>query len=250
MNVGAFIIHLARATARAPQVDRLRTKLPIAVTVLDAVDGETLTDDQIRSVYQPRIHKPRYPFRLTAAEIACFMSHRKAWQAILDSGLDAALVLEDDVEIDEMLFPEVLAFAATYARPDLIVRFPRKARGEAGKVRRLSNGQARIVAPRYVRLGMQAVLVGCEAAETLLSFTRLFDRPVDTTIQLRWLHGVPIVSAMPVAIREIAAHLGGTTVQLKGTSAGTLRATLLRDFRRARYRLAVRLRGIARRSPS
>jgi hypothetical protein len=30
------------------------------------------------------LHRPRYPFALRAAEIGCFLSHRRAWREILD----------------------------------------------------------------------------------------------------------------------------------------------------------------------
>ena len=62
MSLEAFVIHLARAAARRPQVDRLRAMLPMPVTVLDAVDGETLPDDLVAQVYQQQLRSPRYPF--------------------------------------------------------------------------------------------------------------------------------------------------------------------------------------------
>jgi GR25 family glycosyltransferase involved in LPS biosynthesis len=237
MKVEAIIIHLSRAEGRWPQVERLQQQLPMTVTVLDAVDGQALADDEVRAVYRRRLHRPRYPFEMRRSEVACFLSHRAAWQMILDRGLDAGLIVEDDVELDKAGFRPVLKLAISHMLKSNAIRFPKKAWGETGPVV-AEAGDTRIVAPRHVRLGMQAQLVGCDAARAFLAFTETFDRPVDTMLQMDWLHQVRMLSAMPVAIREVAAELGGTTVQKKAKS---LTEILSRELLRARYRFAVRM---------
>ncbi|WP_159591628.1 glycosyltransferase family 25 protein [Chelativorans xinjiangense] len=240
MKAEAFIVHLARAHGRARQVERLRQSLPLPVTVIEAVDGQTLPEEKVAEVYKPRLHRPYYPFPLRISEVACFLSHREAWQAIVDRKLDAGLVVEDDVEIDPSRFADVLDLALAHAGRGDLVRFPKKARGEKGRVAAHS-GSARLIAPRHPRLGMQAQIVGRDAAKVLLAFTHVFDRPVDTTVQMQWLHGVRVLSAMPVAIREVAEELGGTTVQGKGKPFAEV---LAREVRRAIYRAAVRARNV------
>ena len=97
-EIEAFIIHLARAKARRPQVERILSACPVPAHVIDAVDGRALSTEELQAAYTRRsLHAPRYPFALSVGEIGCFLSHRKAWQAILDAGLDAGLVIEDSV---------------------------------------------------------------------------------------------------------------------------------------------------------
>ncbi|WP_163267853.1 glycosyltransferase family 25 protein [Chelativorans alearense] len=236
MKAEAFIVHLARAHGRARQVERLRQSLPLPVTVIEAVDGQTLPEETVAKVYKPRLHRPRYPFPLRISEVACFLSHRRAWQAIVDRKLDAGLVVEDDVEIDPARFADVLNLALAHAGRGDLVRFPKNDQGETGhEAARVQ--KAGLIVPRHPGLGMQAQLVGHDAAEALLAFTREFDRPVDTLVQMNWLHGARVLTAKPVSIREVAADLGGTTVQGK---AKPLTEILGREVRRARYRLAVR----------
>jgi len=235
MKAEAFIIHLARAHGRAPQVERLRQALPMPTTVIDAIDAETLSDDEIDRVYRPKLHRPHYPFPLRRTEIACFLSHRKAWQAIFDRGLDAGLIIEDDVELLPG-FQEVLDLALAHATTGALVRFPKQARERGNEVTKTNS--ACLVAPKSVGLGMQAQLVGRDAAGELLSFTREFDRPVDTTIQMRWLHGVQVLTSTPVLISEVAAALGGTTIQGKAKPLGEI---LSREIHRSGYRFAVRM---------
>ena len=91
-KVEAFVIHLARATQRRAQVERIVAACPLKTRVLDAVDGRAMSEDERAAVYRADLHEPRYPFRIGPGEIGCFLSHRNAWQTMLDEGLDASLI--------------------------------------------------------------------------------------------------------------------------------------------------------------
>jgi GR25 family glycosyltransferase involved in LPS biosynthesis len=239
----AFIIHLGRAEARKPQVDRLAATLPLPVNIVDAVDGLALGDGEIETVYRRHLHRPRYPFALRKAEIGCFLSHRKAWQAILDGGLDAGLIVEDDVEPDEQLFAPALELAMKTTRPGDYIRFPYRSHTDGG-AEVAEAGDITLVEPAHVGLGMQMQLVGRQAAAELLKATATFDRPVDTTIQMRWLTKIRILAVQPPAVRQIGHLLGGTVVQKKAKPLGEV---LSREVKRAWYRLALRAALMGRR---
>lgn len=232
MKLGAFIIHLARAEGRRAHVEHLRRTLPMPTAIVDAIDGALLSEAQISAVYRPKLYRPHYPFALSSSEIACFLSHRKAWQALLDSEFDAALVLEDDVEIDDQPFAVGLALARQAIGAGALVRFPYRLYSDVG-VLRAQSGSIRLVVPRNVGLGMQAQLIDRAAAAKLLGATEVFDRPVDTFAQLRWLHGNRVYAVQPSIVREVGGALGGSTVQ------GRSRNKLERNVRRAIYKLAV-----------
>ena len=239
----AFIIHLGRAEARKPQVERLTATLPLPVNVVDAVDGLALVDGEIEAVYRRNLHRPRYPFELRKAEIGCFLSHRTAWQAIIDRGLDAGLIVEDDVAPDEGLFGPALALAMETIRPGDYIRFPYRSHTDAGAEVARAGGAA-LVEPAHIGLGMQMQLVGRQAAGELLKATETFDRPVDTTIQMRWLANIRILAVRPPAVHQIGHLLGGTIVQKKSKP---LSEVLSREIKRAWYRLALRVAAFGRR---
>ncbi|WP_394886402.1 glycosyltransferase family 25 protein [Mesorhizobium sp. AaZ16] len=239
----AFIIHLARAELRKPQVERLAATLPLPVNILDAVDGMALTEDEANAIYRHHLHRPRYPFALRKAEIGCFLSHRKAWRAIVDGGLDAGLIIEDDVEPDEELFVPALALAMKTIRPGDYIRFPYRSHTDSGAEVAKAGGVA-LVEPGHTGLGMQMQLVGRQAAAELLKATETFDRPVDTTIQMRWLADIRVLAVRPPAVRQIGHLLGGTIVQKKSKPLGEI---LSREVKRAWYRLALRAAAIGRR---
>ncbi len=241
MSVTAFIIHLERAAQRGEHVRGLVERLPVKAEIVDAVDALAMGEGDIAAVYARSLHSPYYPFELRKSEVACFLSHRKAWAAIVDRKLDAGLIIEDDVEVDAG-FAAQLQLAIDRLQPADYIRFPRWPRGEAGiEIARV--GANSIMEPELPGLGMQMQLVGREAAIALLAATERFDRPVDTTIQMRWLHPVRVLSARPITIREIDFDLGGSVVQGKNkTFAGRLKREILRPWYRATLYLYNKLR--------
>ncbi|WP_343313580.1 glycosyltransferase family 25 protein [Brucella sp. BE17] len=232
-SVKAFIIHLARATDRRAQVMRLIKSLPVEAEIIDAVDGKTLSAERVSQVYRRSLHRPRYPFALGITEIACFLSHRKAWQAIIDQNLDAGLVLEDDVELTEQ-FPASFRAALQIADSKTFIRLPFRERESGREV--LVIDATRVIAPVPVGLGMVAQLVGRDAARKLLAATEVFDRPVDTTAQMNWVTGLTPLSVLPGGVREISANLGGSTIQKSRTLPDKLRREILRPIYRWRIK--------------
>lgn len=239
MRVEAFVIHLARAEQRRPQVETLRRALPMPAHVIEAVDGREMTRDEIASVYRPRLHRPHYPFPLGAGEIGCFLSHRKAWREIVARRLDAGLIVEDDITVDGEAFGRVLELVKEVAGPADYIRFPHKAGGEAGRVVVQANDGSSMLEPRTPGFGTIMQLVGHDAASRLLEFTETVDRPVDTFLQMRWAHGLRVLSARPIVTSEISRDLGGTMAQ--GHRRGIV-DTISREIRRPLYRGVVRLR--------
>lgn len=226
----AFIIHLERATERREQVAQLAAQLPIPTEIITAVDARNLTDADIDQAYQPRLHKPYYPFHLSRNEIACFLSHRKTWQAILDQNLDGALVLEDDVALTAD-FDAAFDAACKAFQPNGFIRFPFRPHKENGPLM-LKTEKAQIIRPCPIGLGTIGQLIHREAAETLLKKTEPFDRPVDTFEQMSWVTGLQVLSVIPGGVQEISANLGGSTLKQKRSLLHKLHRELMRPFYR------------------
>ncbi|MBC2884443.1 glycosyltransferase family 25 protein [Ochrobactrum sp. CM-21-5] len=234
MNIKAFIIHLERAVDRRPQVDKLARALPVKTEILQAVDSRALKDDEIAHVYKRHLHAPRYPFALSKNEIACFMSHRKAWQAIVDQKLDAGFIVEDDIALTNT-FEKAFQAAVNHLEPGGFIRFTFRDDREHGR-EVFRNDNTRIIIPNPIGLGMVAQLVSYDAAKKLLAVTGRFDRPVDTTVQMRWVTGVRPLSVIPGGVKEISSELGGTTIQHKKSFSDKLAREILRPLYRMRVR--------------
>ena len=209
MRIKAFIVHLNRSTGRWPQVERLRTLLPMPVEVLPAIDGRMLSDAGYHRVVRRSLHLPWYPFLLSKAEAACFLSHRMAWQRLLSDGLDGALILEDDVDFLTADAPRVVAAALERLQPEEWIRLPFRDRGESGPVVRHGDGTV-VIEPQMPGRGMLMQAVGPEAARRLLAASDVFDRPVDSFLQMQWVHAARVLSMRPIVICHIDHLLGGT----------------------------------------
>lgn len=199
------------------------------------MDGQVLTSEQIGAVYQPGLFQPQYPFELRPGEIACFLSHRKAWQEIIARGLDAALVLEDDVDLVPNVFDDAfrLATASLTGGPDFIQFGLRTVRGRAKLL--AQNDDIRLMRPEKVLLGTVGQLVSRQAAAVLLEKTYQFDRPIDVFLQMHWLTGVRPAAVIPSGIVDRTSMIGGSTIH----APKTLLARLQREWKRTIYRWRV-----------
>ena len=230
-----FIIHLERSLERKPQVRKLKKNLPYRTTVIEAVDGSNPDNDFSKS-YTPKLLRPFYPFSLRSAEAACFQSHRKCWQEILDRGLEATLIIEDDVDIIDGEFATAVKLAMKEIKMGDLIRFPIKPR-EKPRNRSVKRDNISIFEPTLVGLGTQAQIVTYDAARQLLERTERFDRPIDTYLQLRWKHRVRVLTVWPNGVREHSSSLGGSLIGKERSSRDRLRREVLRPLYRAKLNI-------------
>lgn len=233
-RIKAFIIHLERATDRNAHVQTMLKELSLPGEVMQAVDSKNLTPAEIAHYYQRHLHKPAYPFKLSGNEIACFLSHRKCWQAIIDQNLDAALILEDDTKLN-VEFNDRLREITEILKLGDFIRLPFRSNKEFGTTVTKTQNMT-LIQPKPIGLGMVAQIVTQDAAHQLLRVTQKFDRPVDTTLQMSWITGLHPLSAYPVLISEHSANLGGSTIQHNKS----FKNKLIRELLRPAYRWQIR----------
>jgi len=234
-DLKAFIIHLARAEDRRDQVVSMREALPCPSDVIwavDARDSEMMAAPNLAEAVPAHL-TPRYPYELRDAQLACFHSHRKCWQRIVDEGLAAALILEDDIALDPEVFPAALQLALSAVQPGDVIRFPYKRREDAGRVV-AKEDEIILRQPKEVALGTQAQIVTQSAARRLLQTTERFDRPVDCLLQMPWEHGARVLSVWPSGVSENSADLGGSTIGQKSHGWEKFQREIKRMFYRRR----------------
>ena len=86
----ALIINLKNSTDRMSFMDQQLKALSINYNRLEAVDASKLSNE-IYSKYSDNWERP-----LRRSEIACFMSHKRAWELVIKEN-QPFLILEDDV---------------------------------------------------------------------------------------------------------------------------------------------------------
>lgn len=221
---------------RASNAEKLRADLPGA-EIVNAVVGRDPAQIADVDWQNGTLLSPGYPFALSPAEIGVFQSHRRCWKRIIDHGLDFGLVAEDDLAIDPAGLGTALELVKTHGTPDMYIRLPVKARESA--VQTLGQrGDMQFILPRVIGLQCICQVVGRRAAERLLAATQQIDRPVDTFLQMHWVSGQKVHAILPNGNREVAAQIGGSTIQTKVRGKGKLS----RELKRAWYRAQVTLR--------
>lgn len=239
MNLSSLVITLRRSTARAEQVRRIIATCPIPCETWDASDGSLLTVDEIAQVYEPNLHFPHYPFELTRGEIGCFLSHRRIWQKMVDENIQRLLVLEDDVEFLPD-FPETLQFACKNIPNDAYLQFQVRELQPSRSVRKQRTIQNSFVRPDVIPLRTSAQLMTLTAAQKLVSFASRFDRPIDAAIQLKWIHGVTVLTSHPRSVVEISSRIGGSTIGSTQKKKKPFTLLLRREIARTIYRMRIK----------
>ena len=235
-----LIIHLERSLERKPQVRKLKQDLPYRTKVVEAVDGSKLDNDLSKN-YKPRLLRPHYPFSLRSAEVGCFQSHRKCWQEILDRGLEAALIIEDDVDIIDGEFTAAIKLAMREIKMGDLIRLPMKPREKPRNIN-VKRDNISIFEPTVIGLGTQAQIVTYDAARQLLEKTAHFDRPIDVYLQLKWKHGVRVLTLWPNGVRERSSSLGGSVIGKERSNGDKIRRELLRPLYRAKLNIYSRIK--------
>jgi glycosyl transferase, family 25 len=90
-----FLINLDRSHERLARFQSLASTVGFEFIRIPAVDGRALNDAELARFRNP---DPRF-YQLGPGEIGCFLSHRRAWEKIIESGLEWGTVFEDDVHI-------------------------------------------------------------------------------------------------------------------------------------------------------
>jgi glycosyl transferase family 25 len=230
----AFVIHLARAVQRAEPVAEMRATLPWPTRVIEAVDGKKLGQEVIRRVYvEAGLFEPRYPFRLGVGEIACFMSHRLAWQNIVDRNLDFGMVFEDDVKVDVGELQAVFRLVSDLGLRDSFISLQTRPLPEGG-VREQGKGGGALFRFRPHPLRCSGQIIGREAAQKLLDLSERFDRPVDSFVQMTWVTGIRTLCSSPRALSDWPSTTGTSTAQ--ASHRKNLTERLNREVKRFVYR--------------
>lgn len=97
-QIPVYYINLASRADRRQFMEEQFGRLGIVAERLDAV-----TVDQIEASRMAPHLDPHNPWAMTRVELACGLSHEKAWRRMLDAGQQFALILEDDAVLGDGL---------------------------------------------------------------------------------------------------------------------------------------------------
>ena len=236
-QIKCFIIHLHRAAKRKKNVQTIISKLKLETEVIDAVDGNKLTFDEIsKYLSKKNLYRPNYPFKINNGEIGFFLSHRTVWKKIVDEKLDFALIFEDDIQIDYKNFEQSFKVGLNHIKKLGYIQFQtRKITNYALELDNV-NG-IKILKPKTIPLRTSAQLISYDTALNLLNKSIKIDRPIDGFLQLFWSTKQNISINEPSGITDITQISGGSTLSIKKSKY----SSIIRTFVRLYYRLRIKI---------
>lgn len=235
-----YVINLDRATGRMERMHAWLSDHGLAHTRVPAIGaGEWMAGTE-GAVYDPEANRRGYLAPLEREEIACLLSHRRAWRMFLESQDEAAVILEDDVVplIGRDEWENALAPLASEHGPALW-----KLNALTGG-RRMSRGPFRLTRPLLPELTGAAQGMNRAAAGRFLAFTRSFHEPVDSALQRWWDHGVRVLACQPPLLHEDRGRGYVSSISRRAPAEGRL----LREIRRPVFRARRLLRALKARA--
>lgn len=188
----SMVINLNESKDRWLRVSGRLNELGLVFDRISAVNGKTLTDKEVEALTYPLNHfetKVRFTRNLTRGEVGCFLSHRKCWKALVESGEKFAIIMEDDIRISSL--------AARYMKNNEwlpsecdICQLSSLHEEIKGRVKekkfKIGNG-VEIVRPIFpTPLGTQCYIISVFAAKMALKMSKRLPCPVDNFLFSPW----------------------------------------------------------------
>ncbi|AVJ55208.1 glycosyl transferase [Idiomarina sp. OT37-5b] len=205
MMLPVYVINLDRSRERLQHASQQLHSIGVDFTRIAAIDGRQLSDAEIDRVYDSERNRQRFYASLTRGEIACYMSHRKAWQQLLDSPAQAAVILEDDIMVSPA-FAELGAAVATLSDDWHLLKlaqpFKPKQHYKLADVGAFTLVDYRTDKPP---MGACGYILSRSGAAKLLARKRFF-RPVDVDFQWQWETGCYVQGLLPYCVDNTHQH--------------------------------------------
>ncbi len=221
VGLPVFVINMARDVERRRYMTGVLDRLGLRAEFVTAVDGRQLSEAE-RALYDRRRALRTYGVEMMPSEIGCYLSHHRLYERMVRDGIEAALILEDDVRIEPTLPAVVRDLLASPFTAWLVVRLDCKRRHVADpahdklrgrRVAELSGGAGLYRLQTHV-LGVGAYLIRREGAERMIAYGRRVFMPIDHTMDRFWENGIVpyVVRPFPVSQGDdFGTHSAGRT---------------------------------------
>src|SRR5271165_629224 len=209
MQIPIFVINLDRSPDRLAAIAERLSELSLAFERVPAIAGATLSERDARAAVSKRFwrHPP------SRGEIGCYLSHIKALRAVLASGAEQAIILEDDAAFTDE-FRQVCSGGINPGVPFDILKLEGancnapaiKPKGAAENVFYVVNSH-----------GSAAYLITREGTKKVLERLPRLRYRYDDDLFCNWRNGLHIYDILPYSVRQ-RAH--ASTIQDRRAEPG------------------------------
>ncbi|EJZ16713.1 glycosyltransferase family 25 protein, partial [Rhizobium sp. Pop5] len=203
LRIKTYLINLDRAEIRRFRMERLLAEIGIEFERVAAFDGVAIALP--RRDFDAKSYLRRHGRRPNPFEIGCYLSHVECARKFLASDGEFALILEDDLDIDDD-FAEVLAAALERKESWDILRLSTVNRGRKHRVTPLTASRSLAIALTREK-GSGAYLVNRKAAGWIADMLLPMRLPYDIALDLEFDEGLRACFVDPVPVSQRAdAH--------------------------------------------
>ncbi|QAA00014.1 glycosyltransferase family 25 protein [Pseudoalteromonas sp. R3] len=223
MQPPIFIINMDGCEDRWQATYTRLKEVGLNATRFPATNGKQLSEPEVTKWYDPAANFKRYHRHLTPGEIGCYISHYRVCEKVVNEKLPYALVLEDDLHIEDSLAP-LLALVPDLNNWDMIKLSDNRANPFIDTLK-LSD-QFTLGNYKKVPNGTQGYLISLAGAKKLLS-RKPFYRPVDVDLQFHSETGLQVTGIKPYPVSEDVNFESEIATMNKGQHSG--RSTFTRN---------------------
>jgi len=199
MRYEILLINSSTARSRLEQMRHQFSQQGMSYTRVEGLVASQVNEDMYHnSVDIERNHRD-YFHNLSARDVATYMGHRTAWQELLDSGADYAIIVEDDVVLSDS-FNQLPRRISELSIPWNMIKLAEPYKPERSAVQDRV-GAATMVRYQVVPRGCCAYVLTREAAVGLLERTQTFYRPLDVDFQWWWEFGLNVLGLKPYPVK-------------------------------------------------
>lgn len=181
MMLAVFVVNLKKDVEKKAHMEVICKRHFPNVRFVEAVYGKALTQHEVNRVYSEN----ETGRSLSRGEIGCALSHREIYRAIVKEGIGTALILEDDIELDENIEEVIDAVEGFPVDWDIVLlghhtRFSRSvgAKSSVWWSKRISKNY-RLNRLAETGLGTYGYLINRRGAKKLLKRLDTIKKPID-----------------------------------------------------------------------
>ncbi|NVK23379.1 MAG: glycosyltransferase family 25 protein [Gammaproteobacteria bacterium] len=197
-----YLINLDDSVERLNKCQALFDANGLELERVAGVLGKALSIEEVAKYYDEAANSEVHYRTLSLGEIGCYLSHRKCWQKIVDSGEPFGVVVEDDINITGDVSAAIEAIQHIEFEWDLIKLAAYKRKTRPVKFSHRLNSNFSLVIHDKPMSGCAATAYSREGAIKLLEATKRFARAVDTDIQYFWEKNIEVLSLAPYVFEQ------------------------------------------------
>jgi glycosyl transferase family 25 len=191
------LINLARSTDRLAACASQLDSYSLPFDRIEAVNGDTLDVSTVNELYN--FGDSSYHKHMTRGELGCYLSHARAWQAIVDEQLDYAVILEDDILLQDHIQQGLEAI--TYIQQPWDVIKLAEAPAKRNAVHQIPAGDFSLITYNKVPSRTCAQVVSLSGARKLLATSININRPIDIELQYWWESELSVFGLKPYVVK-------------------------------------------------